>query len=61
MSKLGETLTGTCKRTWSAGSVLVERVKPPKRPRDSSGAGTYKEVLTNIKIAVLRKIVLKIS
>jgi hypothetical protein len=28
---------------------------PPKRPRNSSGPGTYKEVLTNIKIAIFRE------
>jgi hypothetical protein len=33
----------------------LERVGPPKRPRDSSGPGTYKEVLTNIKIAIFKE------
>jgi hypothetical protein len=26
--------------------------RPPKRPRDPSGPGNYKEALTNIKIAI---------
>jgi hypothetical protein len=30
----------------------MEKVRTLKRPRDSSGPGTYKEALTNIKIAV---------
>jgi hypothetical protein len=33
----------------------MERVRPPKKSRDSSGPGTYKEVLTNIKIAIIKE------
>jgi hypothetical protein len=57
MSKLGETLTGTSKRPRSDGSNPVERARPSKRPKDSSGPGTYeyKEVLTNIKIAISKE------
>jgi hypothetical protein len=47
-------LTGTTKRLRSEGSTPTETAKPPKRPRDSSGPGNYKEVLTNIKIAIFR-------
>jgi hypothetical protein len=29
--------------------------RDPKRPSDLSGPGTYKEVLTNIKIAIFKE------
>jgi hypothetical protein len=29
--------------------------RPPERIRDSRGPGTYKEVLTNIKIAIFKE------
>jgi hypothetical protein len=29
--------------------------RPPKKPRDSSGPGYYKEALTNIKIAIFKE------
>jgi hypothetical protein len=53
--KQGETLTGTSKRSRSEKSTLMERVKPPKRPRDSSGPGTYVKALANIKIAIFKE------
>jgi hypothetical protein len=56
----GETLTGTSKRPTPEDSTPIERVRPLKRPRDSSGPGTYKEALTNIKIDS-RRTTLKIS
>jgi hypothetical protein len=52
--KQGETLTETLTRPRSEGSTPTETARPTKRPRDSSGAGTYKEVLTNIKIAIFK-------
>jgi hypothetical protein len=33
----------------------MERVRPPKRPTDYSGPGTYREELTNIKIAMFKE------
>jgi hypothetical protein len=54
--KQGETSTGTPKRLRSKGSTPTETARPPKRPRDSSGPGNYKEAPTNT-----RKLVLKIS
>jgi hypothetical protein len=33
----------------------MEKVRPLKRPRDSWGPGTYKEALTNVKIAILKE------
>jgi hypothetical protein len=30
-------------------------VRAPKRPSDSSGPGTYKDALTNIKTAIFRE------
>jgi hypothetical protein len=52
--KQGETSTKTSKRPRSEGSNPIEMARSPKRPRDSSGPGTYKEALTNIKIAIFR-------
>jgi hypothetical protein len=52
--KKGETLTETLKRSRSEGNTPTEMARAPKRPRDSSGPRTYKEALTNIKIAVFR-------
>jgi hypothetical protein len=37
------------------GSTPTETTRTPKRPRDSKGPETYKEALTNIKIAVFRE------
>jgi hypothetical protein len=40
------------------GSIPTERVRPPrppKRPKDYSGPGTYKEALTNIKLAIFKE------
>jgi hypothetical protein len=53
--KQGETLIETPKRPRSEGSTPTETAKPPKRPRDSSGPGNYKEALTNIKIAIFKE------
>jgi hypothetical protein len=33
----------------------VERIKPSNSPRDSSGPGIYKEILTNIKRAIFNE------
>jgi hypothetical protein len=55
MPKQGETLTGASKRPRSEGSTPTETVRPPKRPRDSRGPGTYREALTNIKIAIFKE------
>jgi hypothetical protein len=52
--KQGETLTETPKRPRSEGSTPTEMARPTKRSRNSTGRGTYKEALTNIKIAILK-------
>jgi hypothetical protein len=39
----------------SEGSTPTETARTPKRPRDSKGPGTYKEALTNIKVAYLQR------
>jgi hypothetical protein len=54
MPRQGETPSGTSTRPRPEGSTLTERVRPPKRHRDSRGPGTYKEALTNTKIANLK-------
>jgi hypothetical protein len=54
MPKQGETPTGTDKRPRAEGSTPIERVIPPKVPRDSTGPGTYKEVLINLKISIFK-------
>jgi hypothetical protein len=46
----GETLTETLKNPRSENTAPTETDRPPKRARDSSGAGNYKEALTNIAI-----------
>jgi hypothetical protein len=51
-SKQGETPTSTFKRPRSEGSTPTEVARTLKRPRDSKGPGTYKEALTNIKVAI---------
>jgi hypothetical protein len=43
--KQGETSTKTPKRPKSEGSTPTEMARAPKRPRDFSGPGTYKEGL----------------
>jgi hypothetical protein len=53
--KHGETSTRTSKRPKLEDTTPTERARPPKRPRDSSGPGTYKEALTNIKIAIFKE------
>jgi hypothetical protein len=54
--KQGETSTETFQRPRSEGSTPTETARSPKKkPRDSSGSGTYKETLTNIKIAIFRE------
>jgi hypothetical protein len=40
----GETSTDTLKRPRSEDCTPTEAARPPERPRDSSGPGTYKEV-----------------
>jgi hypothetical protein len=37
------------------GSTPKETARAPKRPRDSRGPGTYKEALTNIRIAFFKE------
>jgi hypothetical protein len=41
------------------GNTPTERVRAPKRPRDDTGPGIYKEALTSLKIAIFRKTYLK--
>jgi hypothetical protein len=53
--KKGDTSTETPQRPRSEGSTHTETARPPKRPRDSSGPGYYKEALTNIKIAIFKE------
>jgi hypothetical protein len=54
--KQGETLTENFKRPMSEGSnPTAETASSPKRPRDSSGPGTYKETLTNIRVAIFKE------
>jgi hypothetical protein len=52
--KQGETSTETPKRPRPEGGTPIETARPPKRPKDSSGPGNYKEALTNIKIAIFK-------
>jgi hypothetical protein len=51
----GETPTGASKRPRPEGSTPMERVNTPKRPRDSRGPGTYREALTDTKIAIFKE------
>jgi hypothetical protein len=53
--KQEEISTGTPKRLRSEGSTLTETARPPKRPRDSSGPGNYKQALTNTEIAIFKE------
>jgi hypothetical protein len=53
--KQGETSTGTLKRPRSESNTPTETARSPKRTRDFSGPGTYKEALTNINIAIFRE------
>jgi hypothetical protein len=53
--KQGETSTGTPKRLRSESSTPTETARPPKRPRDSSGPGNYKEALTSTKITIFKE------
>jgi hypothetical protein len=53
--KQGENSTKASKRPKSEGSTLTEMARDPKRPRDLSGPRTYKEALTNIKIAIFKE------
>jgi hypothetical protein len=48
-------VTETLKRPRLKGSTPTETATPPNRPRDSEEPGTYKEALTNIKIAIFRE------
>jgi hypothetical protein len=49
-----ETPTENPKRPRSEGSTSSETVRPPKRPRDWKETGNYKEVLTNIRVAIFK-------
>jgi hypothetical protein len=64
----GHSATSKCKRTQTRrnlnqnpseakvrGHTPTETARAPKRPRDSSEQGTYKEALTNIRIAIFRE------
>jgi hypothetical protein len=42
-------------RPRTEGSTPIKEVNPPKRPRDLMGPGTYREALTNVKIAILKE------
>jgi hypothetical protein len=53
--KQGETLTGTSMRPRPEGSATTERIRPPGRPRDSRGPGSYMKALTNIKISIFKE------
>jgi hypothetical protein len=33
----------------------MEKVKPPRRPCNSKGLGTYKKALTNVKAVILKE------
>jgi hypothetical protein len=55
MPKQGEALTGASKRPRSEGSTPTEQIKLPKRPRASRGPGTYREALTDTKIAIFKE------
>jgi hypothetical protein len=55
MPKQGETSTETSKKPSSWDSNPVERIRPPKRPRDSSEPVTYKIELSIMKIALLKE------
>jgi hypothetical protein len=50
-----KTLTEISKRPRPEDNTPMESVRPPKKPRDSSGAGAYKEELTNIWIAIFKE------
>jgi hypothetical protein len=45
----------TYKRPRTKGSNPTERVRPRKRPRDSSGPRTHKEALTNMNIVIFKE------
>jgi hypothetical protein len=53
--KQGEISTRTYKKPRPEDSTPTERVRPPKRSRDSSGPGTFEEVLTNVKITIFKE------
>jgi hypothetical protein len=53
--KQSETSTEILKTPRSEGSTPTKTARPPKIPWDSRGPGTYKEVLTNIKIAIFKE------
>jgi hypothetical protein len=55
MPKQGEIPTRTAKRPKPEGSTSTESVRPSKRLGDCSGPGTYKEALTDVKIAVFKE------
>jgi hypothetical protein len=56
LPKHKETSTRTSKRPRPKDSTPMERVRPPTRPRNSSGPGTYEETLISIKTATFEKI-----
>jgi hypothetical protein len=49
------TLTETLRWPRPEDSTSTKTVGPPKRPRDSTGPGNFKEALTNIKIAIFNE------
>jgi hypothetical protein len=53
--KQRETSTETLKRHGRKVVLLRKWPELQKKPRDSRGPGTYKEVLTNIKIAIFKE------
>jgi hypothetical protein len=42
-------------RPRSEGSTTIEKARPPKRPRGSSGPPYYKQALTSKKIAIFKE------
>jgi hypothetical protein len=48
-------LTQILKIPRSEDSTPTKTTRPPKRPRDSTGPGIYKEALTNIKMVVFKE------
>jgi hypothetical protein len=52
--KQGETPAKTSKRRRPEDGTSKEIIRPPKKPRDFRGPGTY-EALTNVNIAIFRE------
>jgi hypothetical protein len=49
--KQAETPAKTSTGARSEDGITTGMIRPPKEPRDTRGPGTYKEVLTDIRIA----------